>query len=226
VNSTIKTVVLWVVLLLVGVVLWRIIQGGNGSTKDSEISYTSFMDHVAKGDVQEVEIENNLARGKYKNDNSKTFHVFVPANNPEMLKALQSNNVSVKFKDSQGSNWPMWLFQFSPILLLGVLWFVMIRQMQTGGNKALSFGKSRARLLSMQQKKITFKDVAGVDEPKKSCAKSSSSCARRRSSRSSADVFPKACSLWAIPEPVRRFWPGLSPARPTFPSSAFPALIS
>jgi cell division protease FtsH len=166
VNSTIKTVVLWVVLLLVGVVLWRIIQGGNGSTKDSEISYTSFMDHVAKGDVQEVEIENNLARGKYKNDNSKTFHVFVPANNPEMLKALQSNNVSVKFKDSQGSNWPMWLFQFSPILLLGVLWFVMIRQMQTGGNKALSFGKSRARLLSMQQKKITFKDVAGVDEAK------------------------------------------------------------
>jgi cell division protease FtsH len=166
VNSTIKTVVLWVVLLLVGVVLWRIIQGGNGSTKDSEISYTSFMDHVAKGDVQEVEIENNLARGKYKNDSSKTFHVFVPSNNPEMLKALESNNVSVKFKDSQGSNWPMWLFQFSPILLLGVLWFVMIRQMQTGGNKALSFGKSRARLLSMQQKKITFKDVAGVDEAK------------------------------------------------------------
>ena len=92
-NSTIKTVVLWVVLLLVGVVLWRIIQGGNGSAKDSEISYTSFMDHVAKGDVQEVEIENNLARGKYKNDTRKTFHVFVPANNPEMLKALQSNNV-------------------------------------------------------------------------------------------------------------------------------------
>jgi cell division protease FtsH len=83
-----------------------------------------------------------------------------------MLKSLESNNVSVTFKDGQGSNWPMWLFQFSPILLLGVLWFVMIRQMQTGGNKALSFGKSRARLLSMQQKKVTFKDVAGVDEAK------------------------------------------------------------
>ena len=60
----------------------------------------------------------------------------------------------------------MALIQFSPFILLGVLWFVMIRQMQTGGNKALSFGKSRARLLSMQQKKITFKDVAGVDEAK------------------------------------------------------------
>jgi cell division protease FtsH len=166
VNSTIKTVVLWVVLLLVGVVLWRMIQGGGASAKDQEITYSDFMDKVAKGQVQEVEIENNLARGKYKNDKSTTFHVFVPANNPETIKALETNGVSLKFKDGQGSNWPMWIFQFSPILLLGVLWFVMIRQMQTGGNKALSFGKSRARLLSMQQKKVTFKDVAGVDEAK------------------------------------------------------------
>ena len=165
-NSTIKTVVLWVVLLLVGVVLWKMIQGGNSGIKDTEISYTDFMDKVAKGNVQEVQIENNLARGKFRNDKSTTFHVYVPATNPEMLKALQSNGVSVTFKDGQGSNWPMWIFQFSPILLLGVLWFVMIRQMQTGGNKALSFGKSRARLLSMQQKKVTFKDVAGVDEAK------------------------------------------------------------
>ena len=165
-NSTVKTVVLWVVLLLVGVVLWQMIKGGSASAKDTEISYTDFMDKVAKGQVQEVQIENNLARGKYRNDKSTTFHVYVPATNPEMLKALQSNNVVVTFKDGQGSNWPMWIFQFSPILLLGVLWFVMIRQMQTGGNKALSFGKSRARLLSMQQKKVTFKDVAGVDEAK------------------------------------------------------------
>jgi cell division protease FtsH len=166
VNSTIKTVVLWVVLLLVGVVLWKMIQGGNSGIKDTEISFTDFMDKVAKGQVQEVQIENNLARGKYRNDKNSAFHVYVPSNNPEMLKALQSNGVSVTFKDGQGSNWPMWIFQFSPILLLGVLWFVMIRQMQTGGNKALSFGKSRARLLSMQQKKVTFKDVAGVDEAK------------------------------------------------------------
>jgi cell division protease FtsH len=83
-----------------------------------------------------------------------------------MLKALDANKVDVTFKNNDGANWPMLLIQFSPLLLIGVLWFVMIRQMQTGGNKALSFGKSRARLLSMQQKKITFKDVAGVDEAK------------------------------------------------------------
>src|SRR5258708_36500746 len=83
-----------------------------------------------------------------------------------MLKALDPNKVNVSFKDSQGGGWLLLLFQFSPVLLVGVLFFIMIRQMQTGGNKALSFGKSRARLLSMQQKKITFKAVAGVDEAK------------------------------------------------------------
>jgi cell division protease FtsH len=68
-------------------------------------------------------------------------------------------------KDSQGGSYT-WLINLLPFVLLGALWFIMIRQMQSGGNKALSFGKSRARLLSMQQKKVTFKDVAGVDEAK------------------------------------------------------------
>ncbi len=165
-NSTVKTVVLWVVLLLVGFVLWKMIQGGGSGTKDTETAYSDFMSDVSKGDVQDVTIVGNEAHGHYRKDKNGQFHLIVPATNPEMLKALDANNVKVTFKDSQGANWPLLLLQFSPILLLGVLWFIMIRQMQTGGNKALSFGKSRARLLSMQQKKVTFKDVAGVDEAK------------------------------------------------------------
>jgi cell division protease FtsH len=166
VNSTFKTVVLWVVLLLVGVALWRMIQGGGASAKDQELTYTNFIAKVNQGDVQDVTIVNNSeAHGHLRNEKSM-FHLNVPANNPEMLKALDANKVDVTFKNNDGANWPMLLIQFSPLLLIGVLWFVMIRQMQTGGNKALSFGKSRARLLSMQQKKITFKDVAGVDEAK------------------------------------------------------------
>ena len=74
--------------------------------------------------------------------------------------------MNITVKDAQGGGWPTWLLNLAPFILLGALWFIMIRQMQTGGNKALSFGKSRARLLSMQQKKVTFKDVAGVDEAK------------------------------------------------------------
>jgi cell division protease FtsH len=165
VNSTFKTVILWVTLLAVGVVLWRMIQGGPNSGKDREIPYTEFMADLNDNKIADVTIENNLARGKFRTGDS--YHVVVPATNPALLKALDDHkDVKTTFKDNQGWNWSMAIFQFSPFILLGVLWFVMIRQMQTGGNKALSFGKSRARLLSMQQKKVTFKDVAGVDEAK------------------------------------------------------------
>jgi cell division protease FtsH len=166
VNSTFKTVILWVTLVAVAVVLWRVIQGGQNGGKDQEITYTEFMSNLNQNNIAEVTIEGTLAKGKLRN--GSLYHAVVPATNPALLTALDAHKDVTKtsFKDSQGWNWSMALLQFSPFILLGVLWFVMIRQMQTGGNKALSFGKSRARLLSMQQKKITFKDVAGVDEAK------------------------------------------------------------
>jgi cell division protease FtsH len=165
VNSTFKTVILWVTLVAVAVVLWRIIQGGTNSAKDHEIPYTQFMAELNDNKVADVTIEGSVARGKMRD--GSMYHLVVPANNPTFQKTLDDHkDVNTSYKSDQGWNWPMALIQFSPFILLGVLWFVMIRQMQTGGNKALSFGKSRARLLSMQQKKITFKDVAGVDEAK------------------------------------------------------------
>jgi cell division protease FtsH len=165
VNSTFKTVILWVTLVAVAFVLWHMIQGGQNGGKDQEIAYTEFMSQLNQNNVADVTIEGNIARGKLRN--GSMYHSVVPATNPELLKALDDHkDTKTTFKDNQGWNWSVALIQFSPFLLLGVLWFVMIRQMQTGGNKALSFGKSRARLLSMQQKKITFKDVAGVDEAK------------------------------------------------------------
>jgi cell division protease FtsH len=166
VNSTFKTVILWVTLVAVAFVLWRIVQGGTTAGKDQEISYTQFMSELNDGKVVDVAIEGNIAKGKLRD--GSMYHSVVPATNPALLSALDAHKDVTKttFKDNQGWSWSVVLVQFSPFLLLGVLWFVMIRQMQTGGNKALSFGKSRARLLSMQQKKITFKDVAGVDEAK------------------------------------------------------------
>ncbi len=164
-NSTFKTVVLWVTLLAVGVVLWRMIQGGSNTAKQHEPTYNEFRQQFDDGKVAEVTVVGNELQGKYRDGSA--FHLTVLATNQNLLKALDDRkDVRVTFKESTGWNWPSAVITFSPFLLLGVLWFVMIRQMQTGGNKALSFGKSRARLLSMQQKKITFKDVAGVDEAK------------------------------------------------------------
>jgi cell division protease FtsH len=163
VNSTVKTVVFWLVIVLSALLLYTVIQNGRNGQKDKEVNFTQFMTDVDAGNVQEVTVDGMQVHGKHKD--GTPFHTTVPTNYPDMIKTLRDKGVSVTFRDINGGSWA-WLIQVIPFALIAALWFFMIRQMQTGGNKALSFGKSRARLLSMQQKKVTFKDVAGVDEAK------------------------------------------------------------
>jgi cell division protease FtsH len=165
VNSTVKTVVFWLVIVLSAFLLWQVVKTSGGGQKEQEINFSKFMSDVNQGNVKEVTITGMEVRGKYRNENIG-FHTTVPNNYPDMIKALQDKGVTMTFRDMSNGSWPTWLLNLAPLILLAALWFFMIRQMQTGGNKALSFGKSRARLLSMQQKKVTFKDVAGVDEAK------------------------------------------------------------
>ncbi len=164
-NSTVKTVAFWLVILLSGVLLWKVVQAGGAGAKESPVSFSQFMQDVDHGDVSDVTMIGTEVHGKYKSGKG-AFQTTVPANYPDMIKDLRDKGVNISVKDNSGNGWPTYLLNLSPLILFAALWFVMIRQMQTGGNKALSFGKSRARLLSMQQKKVTFKDVAGVDEAK------------------------------------------------------------
>jgi cell division protease FtsH len=165
VNSTVKTIIFWVFILACLVLLWQIVQKSSGMSHDQEISFSKFMQDAQANKISDVTVVNNEVRGHYAGD-KEAFHTVVPSNYPDMFKILEDKNVNIQIKDTQGNSWLPILINFSPIIIIAALWFVMIRQMQSGGNKALSFGKSRARLLSMQQKKITFKDVAGVDEAK------------------------------------------------------------
>jgi len=165
VNSTVKTVVFWLVIGLSALLLWQVIQAGRSGQKDKEINFTQFLADVDQGNVQKVTVLGQEVRGKLRDGSS--FHTIIPPSYSEMYKTLNDKHVEVEVKDVNNGSWPLQLLgTWAPLILLGALWFFMIRQMQTGGNKALSFGKSRARLLSMQQKKVTFKDVAGVDEAK------------------------------------------------------------
>jgi cell division protease FtsH len=165
VNSTVKTVVFWLVIVVSAFLLWTVVKQGSSGQKDKEVNFSQFMLDVDQGNVNDVTIIGMEVRGKLRNDGS-LFHTTVPANYPDMIKTLREKGVTITIKDISNGSWPSWLLNLAPLVLLAALWFFMIRQMQTGGNKALSFGKSRARLLSMQQKKVTFKDVAGVEEAK------------------------------------------------------------
>ena len=164
-NSTVKTVVFWLVIGISALLLWEVVKGARDTQKEKEVNFSQFLSEVDQGNVKEVTVLGQEVHGKSR-DNS-AFHTIIPPSYSEMYKTLNDKHVEVTVKDINTGSWPLQLLgTWAPLILLGALWFFMIRQMQTGGNKALSFGKSRARLLSMQQKKVTFKDVAGVDEAK------------------------------------------------------------
>jgi len=167
VNSTVKTVLFWLLIGVSALLLWEVVKGARDGQKDKEVNVTQFMNDVDQNNIRELTVNGMEVRGKFKDGSA--FHTTAPTNyfTPEMLKNLQSKGVTINFRDINSGSLPLQLLgTWAPLILLGALWFFMIRQMQTGGNKALSFGKSRARLLSMQQKKVTFKDVAGVEEAK------------------------------------------------------------
>jgi cell division protease FtsH len=165
VNSTVKTVIFWLVIVVSAILLWQVVRSGSAAQKEQPINFSEFLTNVDQGNVSEVTINAQELRGKFKD--GKAFNTTAPVNYPDMIKALRDKGVNINVRDVTNGSWPLQLLgTWAPLILLAALWFFMIRQMQTGGNKALSFGKSRARLLSMQQKKVTFKDVAGVDEAK------------------------------------------------------------
>jgi cell division protease FtsH len=157
-------------MIALAVVLWKMASNGGQAAKEEEPTYSNFLAKVDGGNVKDVAIllSPNSAelQGEYR-DGSK-FRGVTVANTaiPDVTKVLQDKGVLYNYKEVKEANWVSLLINFSPILLIVGIWIFMMRQMQAGGNKALSFGKSRARLLTAQQKKATFKDVAGIDEAK------------------------------------------------------------
>jgi cell division protease FtsH len=164
VNSAVKNIIFWVVMVVTALLIWAVVRSSTGE-HISNYTFTEFVNQVDGGNVQEVTISGTDVTGVLKKDNAK-FKTTVPSNYPDLYKDLLSKNVRVTVKSESSGSWMTWLANGLPLILLIGLWIFFMRQMQSGGNKALSFGKSRARLLSTQHKKITFKDVAGVQEAK------------------------------------------------------------
>jgi cell division protease FtsH len=169
-NSTVKQLLLWASLIAALFILWNYVAKTTGAGKDETPSYSQFQSDVEAGKVQDITASGTEITAHYKGS-KETYHVnitssFTPLNYQQLYQDLREHGVTINVKDQTPSFWLNAAVSALPILLLLGLFMFMMRQMQSGGNKAMSFGKSRARLLSMQQKKITFKDVAGVDEAK------------------------------------------------------------
>ena len=162
-NQFYKNLALW---LVIGIVLITLFNMFNQPlTPQSEVVFSDFMDQVEQGQVNEVVISGDNISGKYVD--GKAFQTTAPPKDPDLIKSLRQKSVRIVVVAPEQTSWYMSiLISWFPMLLLLGIWIFFMRQMQAGGGKAMSFGKSKARLLNDTKNKTTFKDVAGVDEAK------------------------------------------------------------
>jgi cell division protease FtsH len=166
-----KNLALWAMLVLVGMFLWQVMSKQRTAT--TELSYTEFSRQLEAGNVASVEIfDGRTVKGEFKtavsagNLAAKSFTVLLPvANSEALLDRLEKSGVAVTAREAKGGLTTLLLAALPWLVILG-LWFFLLRQLQAGGNRAFSFGKSKAKLLTGDTPKLTFADVAGADEAK------------------------------------------------------------
>jgi cell division protease FtsH len=161
-NQFSRSIALWLVLGLMFLLLFNIFS--KQQAKPPEVMFSDFLNQVEKGQVSEVTIQGNSISGL--TSAGEHFKTYAPQD-PDLVKTLRAKGVKIAAKPPEGDSWWMVLLvQWFPMLLLVAVWIFFMRQMQIGGGKAMSFGKSRARLLTESTQKVTFADVAGVPEAK------------------------------------------------------------
>ncbi len=160
-----KNVVLWIIIGLLLIVLFNLFQGSSNNRNTSKISFSDFIAATESGNVSEVNINGSNVTG-FLND-GRSFSTYVP-NYPNLVDKLNESGVKITAEPSERSMHPLLsvLLSWFPMLLLIGVWIFFMRQMQGGGGKAMGFGKSKAKLLNEAVGKVTFDDVAGIDEAK------------------------------------------------------------
>ena len=164
--NNLRNLFLWIVIALLLVFLFNLFQGSAQRANVQTMNYTQFTQQAVQGDIRKVTIQGDEATGELKS--GQAFSTTLPGNDPDMWKTLKDHevNVTVKPQDEGMPTLIGVLINWFPMILLIGAWFWIMRQMQAGGGKAMGFGKSRAKLLTERQGRVTFEDVAGVDEAK------------------------------------------------------------
>jgi cell division protease FtsH len=166
VNSTVRQIIFWVLIIGGAFLLYQVFNGRTTS-KDAQLNYPQLLQKAQDKQIRKAIIEEGRGvRGELTTGESFKIELTNEFIQAELAKKFNETGVDYTFASSSSSQWLIGLLSYAPLLVFIGLWIFMMRQMQSGGNKALSFGKSRAKLLSNQQKRVTFKDVAGVDEAK------------------------------------------------------------
>jgi cell division protease FtsH len=160
-----RNLALWVIIALLLVVLFNLFQPGVTHTSATQMAYSDFLTEVNTGRVRDVVIQGRTVSGQL--TDGRTFQTYTPED-PALVGRLTDKGVRVIAKPEDSDVNPLLhlLLSWFPMLLLIGVWVFFMRQMQSGGGRAMGFGKSRARLLTEKQGRVTFDDVAGIDEAK------------------------------------------------------------
>mgnify|MGYP005841986619 CR=1 FL=1 len=163
-----KNIALWLLISLVMIFLFNYFNTAEQARSKASLSYTQFLELVRANKVKSVVLQGEEITGEQKD--GQAFKSFAPGD-PDLIKLLQQKGVEITAKPKDDSPWyTTMLISWLPMLVLVGIWIFFMRQMQSGGGKAMSFGKSRARLMTESSVKVTFKDVAGIEEAKEEVA--------------------------------------------------------
>ncbi|KAB0678024.1 ATP-dependent zinc metalloprotease FtsH [Aureimonas leprariae] len=166
-NQNFRNFALWAIIALLLIALFQLFSNGAQNGNSTEVPYSQFLSDVDSGRVRTVTIQGPRITGKY-NDAATSFQTYSPGD-PNLVGRLEGKNVQINASAPSDNTNPIWsmLLSFGPILLILGVWIFLMRQMQGGaGGKAMGFGKSKAKLLTEAHGRVTFADVAGVDEAK------------------------------------------------------------
>ncbi len=160
-----RNLALWVIIALLVFALFNLFQGSSPRDTQQPLAYTDFMAQVESGEIKEVTIKGHQVTGRFRDGRSLTTYA---PDDPNLISKLEKNGVRISAQPSDDGSPTLWsvLISWFPMLLLIGVWIFFMRQMQSGGGKAMGFGKSRARLLTEKTGRVTFDDVAGIDEAK------------------------------------------------------------
>ncbi len=157
-----KNHISWLIVLLMIIFLFNFLN--QPRSQQEKITYSDFLNLLEQGKIAEVTIQGNNIHGKERD--GKEFKTYIP-NDPDLIKILRQKNIKIIVKPEDSSPWYMnILVSWFPMLLLIAVWIYFMRQMQAGSGSAMSFSKSRAKLVADTQKRVTFNDVAGIEEAK------------------------------------------------------------
>ncbi len=163
--NNIRNIAIWAIIALLLFALFNLFQNPSQRRGSAEVSYTQFLEKVEKGEVKAVTLQDGQITGQL--TNGRPFITYAPPGDPDFIRTLREKNVEIRVKPKGDEGLlPSILLSWFPILLMIGVWLFFMRQMQSNSGKAMGFGKSKARLLTERHGKVTFEDVAGVDEAK------------------------------------------------------------